>query len=68
MQASPGRFRYRHHPDGNLDSICLKCYRTVATAKSLDVLAKAEEQHDCRLEGAGPVSHVLEHDVKKEKP
>jgi hypothetical protein len=43
--------RYNRH-DSSVDSICMKCYQTVASADSATELASAEETHVCDLQWA----------------
>lgn len=38
-------FSYRKNTNGTYDSICLSCFQTVATAKSLEELAGREFLH-----------------------
>ena len=45
--SSASTFRHRHNPDGSWDSICMKCYLTVATTATEDDLEKSEQSHDC---------------------
>ena len=45
--SSSAIFRHRHNPDGSWDSICMKCYLTVATAAKVDDLQEHEQSHDC---------------------
>ena len=40
-------FQHRSHPDGTVDSICLRCYRTVDSASDEHWLAKPESTHIC---------------------
>lgn len=40
-------FPHRRNPDGSFDSICLKCFRTVATQRNEADLAQAERDHVC---------------------
>jgi hypothetical protein len=40
-------FSHRHNDDGTVDSICLKCYWTIATEETEADLADAEAAHDC---------------------
>jgi hypothetical protein len=40
-------FQHRHNRDGSCDSICLRCYRTVASTLYEDWLAHAESNHTC---------------------
>lgn len=43
----PPYFPHRHHKNGTVDSICLKCYQTVASSKSESDLLEAERVHRC---------------------
>ena len=40
-------FAHRRNRDASIDSICLTCFRTVATADSMDKLIDCEEYHSC---------------------
>jgi hypothetical protein len=40
-------FPHRHNKDGTFDSICPRCYKTVANGQSEVNLAIAEMQHTC---------------------
>jgi hypothetical protein len=40
-------FAYRHKADGSIDSICLTCYLTAATANNEAELHEREKAHDC---------------------
>ena len=40
----------RRNADGTSDSICLRCFRTVASGNSSVDLPKMESQHRCRAE------------------
>jgi hypothetical protein len=40
-------FVRRVNPDTTIDSICLSCFRTVATGKSEFDLLSAEKKHSC---------------------
>ena len=40
-------FNHRPKPDGTVDSICLQCFRTVATVNDEEQLATVERQHRC---------------------
>jgi hypothetical protein len=40
-------FAYRHKADGSIDSICLACYLTAATAENEAELHDREKSHDC---------------------
>jgi hypothetical protein len=41
------KFPHRHNPDGTIDSICAKCFVTVATSRKESELEEAEKTHDC---------------------
>jgi hypothetical protein len=43
-------FRHRANDDGNFDSICLHCFRTVASGISEAKLIEMELQHQCEVE------------------
>jgi hypothetical protein len=40
-------FNHRRNADGSVDSICLECFRTVATVNEEATLATLERQHRC---------------------
>ena len=40
-----GGFSYRHNQDGTIDSICLDCFMTAATASTEQELAGQESLH-----------------------
>jgi hypothetical protein len=42
-------FARRRNPDSTIDSICTKCYQTIACGQSDSSLASAEENHLCDL-------------------
>ncbi len=42
-------FQHRHNRDGSCDSICLRCYRTIASTRYEDWLAHEESNHVCTL-------------------
>lgn len=44
-------FPHRRNPDGSFDSICPKCFRTVATRRHETELAQAERDHVCDDDG-----------------
>jgi hypothetical protein len=50
-------FVRRHNQDSTVDSICTKCYQTVATERDEDHLSSAEQGHICNTR----VSQYLEH-------
>jgi hypothetical protein len=41
------RFSHRHNSDGTVDSICHKCYLTVAKAQDESELYREEQLHTC---------------------
>jgi hypothetical protein len=50
MSAERPRFFHRSKEDGTFDSICMKCFRTVDTAKRDADLADKEQTHVCHGE------------------
>ena len=40
-------FAHRKNPDSTTDSICLKCFLTVATVEEEDDLSSKESSHRC---------------------
>lgn len=44
---SAAAFAHRHNLDGTWDSICTKCFLTIATERSEDGLLAYEPHHDC---------------------
>jgi len=40
-------FARRQNHDASIDSICTKCYQTIASADSADQLTSREESHLC---------------------
>ena len=40
-------FRRRHNEDGTWDSICLRCYRTAASARDASWLPLLQSTHTC---------------------
>ena len=42
-------FKRRHNADGTWDSICLRCYRTVANAQDPSWLPLQQDNHTCAL-------------------
>jgi hypothetical protein len=40
-------FRRRHNKDGTWDSICLRCYRTAASARDTSWLPLLQSTHTC---------------------
>ena len=47
MQAGPSIPFVRRVKFGEVDSICTKCFRTIATAPTQDELVEAENAHQC---------------------
>jgi hypothetical protein len=47
--ASPERLKFAHRPnaDGTIDSICPRCFLTIATATKEADLLQSEMGHDC---------------------
>ena len=46
MQVPRPDFHYRDNGDGTVDAICLQCFLTAATAKTLQELSKKELAHE----------------------
>jgi hypothetical protein len=44
-------FARRQNHDSSIDSICTKCYQTIASADSTSGLTNAEESHRCNPNG-----------------
>ena len=40
-------FSHRPNNDGSVDSICLRCFRTIASDKNERSIAMVEFQHEC---------------------
>lgn len=40
-------FQYRNNGDGTWDSICLRCFLTVGTSRSIEELVDMEKAHNC---------------------
>jgi hypothetical protein len=51
LQLSPHslNFQHRSYKDGTCDSVCLCCYRTVASTRQEPWLAHEESVHTCTL-------------------
>jgi hypothetical protein len=59
-------FAHRYNPDGTSDSICSKCFQTIATVRDKAELAEIEGQHLCEphlLERFQRVSFERRNDV-----
>ena len=41
-------FAHRHNPDGSWDSICPRCFFTIATEWAEEKLTFRERDHDCQ--------------------
>jgi hypothetical protein len=54
-------FRLRRNLDGSYASICPRCYRTAAAAKTREELEELNQQHVCDPEGLVWLSYVLAH-------
>jgi hypothetical protein len=48
MEISANGFPRRHHADGSFNSICPRCFRTVARNKTKRELDTAEKRHICQ--------------------
>lgn len=49
MNTAPHRigFAHRANEDGTFDSICLSCFKTIATSKAESSLGEGERSHAC---------------------
>lgn len=47
LASSAPEFKHRHNREGRWDSICMKCFLTVATSAKEEDLVVAEKAHDC---------------------
>jgi hypothetical protein len=52
MTSDNQRFVIRHNLDGSYDSICLRCFRTVATSVNQAELLAFERNHRCETNPA----------------
>jgi hypothetical protein len=43
-------YKYHHNSDGSFDSICPRCFRTIASGNSIEAIATVEAQHQCSEE------------------
>jgi hypothetical protein len=41
------KFVHRSNPDGTVDSICICCFKTIATVSDETELSKLEQEHIC---------------------
>jgi hypothetical protein len=62
FQSSRPDFPHRRKPNGTFDSLCTRCFRTVANADTEAELRAAESAHDCKGFNMGEVMHLTEHD------
>jgi hypothetical protein len=46
-------FKRQKNPDGTWDSICLRCFATIASAEQEEELAQSEITHNCWFPLAG---------------
>jgi len=60
-------FARRHNHDLSIDSICTKCYQTIASADSVSDLAAAEESHLCDPNGEFNLQHMDSHGLALQK-
>jgi hypothetical protein len=47
LQGMDQLFAHRHNPDGTIDSICLRCYLTIASKSEEQELEDSEHHHAC---------------------
>jgi hypothetical protein len=58
-------YPHKRKKDGSFDSICLVCFRTIASKLTEDELAPEEKKHVCStslLSKRGSVTEVVHHD------
>ena len=48
MQGEQKTFAHRYMSDGNIESICLTCFLTVARSGDEEEMLRNEAQHACR--------------------
>lgn len=54
-------FPHRRKPNGTFDSICTRCFLTVANADTEAELRVPERAHDCRGFNMSEIMHLTEH-------
>ena len=57
MTSSISFARRRNH-DSSIDSICTRCYQTIASAEKVNELETAEENHLCDPDGEASRKYV----------
>ena len=63
------KFAHRCNPDGSVDSICYRCFATVATAKVESELHRYEQQHVCASKIMSPLLRgTLPHNLLPGRP
>jgi hypothetical protein len=50
-------FKHQKNPDGTWDSICLRCFATIARAEQEEELAQPEMTHNCWFPSAEEKVH-----------
>jgi hypothetical protein len=55
-------FAYRRNSDNTVDSICLICFQTIATASNEGRLLKAERRHKCKSDSHLAHAHTIQSD------
>jgi hypothetical protein len=58
FQSSRPDFPHRRRPNGTFDSICTRCFLTVANANTEAELRAAESAHDCKGFNLGEIMHL----------
>ena len=61
-----GGFVHRENSDGTIDSICLICFLTVATAQTEPELVSVEASHQCDPYELATLKHRLGADHQQE--
>jgi hypothetical protein len=55
------KFPRRQNQDGSIDSICTKCFRTVANGQTEAYLLEQEKHHSCRVRDLHHIQHHQSH-------
>jgi len=54
-------FARRHNRDASIDSICTRCYQTIARERNEADLASAERHHACDLNAESDAREEISH-------
>jgi hypothetical protein len=53
-------FARRQNPDSSTDSICTRCYQTIATGRIENDIAEVEKNHACDVNGEFDYQHRVD--------